>query len=221
MIGKPVGEPGMAEILRTAIRARQSDIRTACPGIVVDYDPAAQTVSAKLAVNIPDTNGVPFEAPILTDVPVLWQRGGGFFASMPLDAGDVGLLVFSEMDFSGWRQTGQVSDVVQERRHGLYAYFLPGGCVDAGSPQAAPLTGASGDYMVCGKDGGPVIKIKADGIELGESASGYVALASKVNAELTAIANAFSTFVPGTGGASFPSAYTSAGDVAATKVKAE
>ena len=53
----------------------------------------------------------------------------------------------------------------------------------------------------------------------GYSGAQFLALANLVNAELTKIATAFSTFVPGTGGASFPDAYTVAGDVSAAQVK--
>lgn len=50
--------------------------------------------------------------------------------------------------------------------------------------------------------------------------SDFVALASMVKGELTKIAAAFTSFIPGSGGASFSDPYTTAGDVAAQKVKA-
>lgn len=58
-------------------------------------------------------------------------------------------------------------------------------------------------------------------IKAGKNATDFVALASKVHDELALIANAFSTFLPGSGGASFPHAYTTVGAIAASKVKAE
>lgn len=216
-----IGQPSQVQILKAAVRARQADIRTACPGIVVDYDVTTQTATVNLAVRLPDVNGVPQELPPLPDVPVHWQRGGGFFCSMPLKAGDAGLLVFCEADFSGWRESGEVSDATQERRHGLYAYFLPGGGDDN-----SPIEGAAADYMVCGKDGGPVIKIKDTGIELGASASDFVALAGLVKTQLDAIQNKFDAHVHPTTSLGAPTGPTPTmigplGAVAATKVKAE
>jgi len=219
---KKIGQPGLAQILRTAIRARQADIRTACPGIVISYDATTQTCSCKLAVRIPDVNGIPQELPPLTDVPVKWQRGGGFFCSMPLASGDAGLIVFSEVDFSAWRVSGEVSDATQERRHGLYAYFLPGGGDDAHH-----IANASADHMVCGKDGGQLIRIKSDGVELGAAASDFVALAGLVKARLDAIQTKFDAHVHTgvtTGGGSSGTTATLIGalpPVAATKVKAQ
>ena len=64
------------------------------------------------------------------------------------------------------------------------------------------------------------ITIDADTIELTKNPTDAISLASLVKGELTKIATAFSTFVPGSGGASFPSPYTVAGSVASTKVKA-
>lgn len=213
---KKIGEPSDAQLIHTAIRARLADVRTAIPAMIVDYDFAKQTCTAKPAVRIPTLDGVPEELDPIPDVPVKWMRGGGYFATMPLVAGDPGLLIFSEVDFALWRESGEVSDAFQERRHGLYCYFLPGGCADGDE-----LPDAAEDHMVIGKSGGPVIRVKADGVELGAGASDFVALAAKVHTELGKIAAAFTSFVPGTGGASFGSPYTTAGDVSATKVKAE
>lgn len=215
-----IGQPGLAQILRTAIRARQADVRTSCPGIVIDYDAGKQTCTCKLAVRIPDVNGIPQELPPLTDVPVQWQRGGGYFATMPLQAGDAGDIIFSEVDFSAWRTSGEVSDATQERRHGLYAKFYPGGGDDA-----HPIADASADHMVYGKDGGPVIRIKPSGIELGAAASDFVALAAKVDANFKALKDMFTAWTPVAtdGGAALKTLTGSLvlGAVAATKVKAE
>lgn len=206
--------PSDVEIIRAAIRARIADVRTSIPAIVKTYDGAAQTCTVELAVRLPAADGTFEELPPLLDVPVAWQRGGGYFCTMPLEPGDAGLLVFCEADFGDWRRTGVVSDPLSERRHGLNAWFIPGGCAEG---QELP---AAGGKLVLGKIGGPTMKIDADGIELGDAA-GFVALAAKVNEELGKIAEAFTSFVPGSGGAGFGSPYTTAGDVSAEKVKAE
>lgn len=216
-------QPDDVELIRTAIRNRLADVRTSIPAVVVSYDAALQTCKCELATRLPTTDGTPEQLPPLEDVPVKWQRGGGYFCTMPLAAGDAGLLVFCEADFSAWRESGEISDATQERRHGLYAYFLPGGCA-----QGAEIADASATKLVIGKDGGPVMKIDAAGIELGASATGYVAMATAVTAQLTALKAAISAapVTPGDGGAAFKASIVAAlstwpATVAATKVKAQ
>lgn len=211
-----LGEPSDAEIIRHAIKNRLADVRTSVPGIVKSYDAATQTCEVELAVRLPRADGEIEELPPATDVPVSWPRGGGYFCTMPLQPGDAGLIVFSEVDFSEWRVTGGVADPPTTRRHGFHAWFIPGGCADGHE-----IADVDPSKLVIGKDGGPVMKIDAAGIELGASASAFVALADKVNEELGKIADAFMSFVPGSGGASFGMPYTTAGDVSAEKVKAE
>jgi hypothetical protein len=66
------------------------------------------------------------------------------------------------------------------------------------------------------------VRFKADTLEINKPGDTlqFVALADLVKAELTKIADAFNSFVAGTGGASFGSPYTSASDVAAKHLKA-
>lgn len=64
------------------------------------------------------------------------------------------------------------------------------------------------------------ITVDADTIELTKNPTDAVGLASLIKGELTKIATAFSSFIPGSGGASFGDPYVEAGDVASTKVKA-
>lgn len=175
-------QPDDVELIRTAIRNRLADVRTSIPAVVKSYDAAKQTCSCELATRIPASDGTPEELPPLEDVPVVWQRGGGYFCSMPLAAGDAGLLVFCETDFSAWRETGEVSDAAQERRHGLYGYFVPGGCASG-----KELADASPDKLVIGKDGGPVMKIDGTGLELGAMAASFAAKADAVDANITSL----------------------------------
>lgn len=83
-----------------------------------------------------------------------------------------------------------------------------------------PTGMSEGEVCVYTKQNAKRVYCKKDGsIEIGTSPTDFAALASKVNSELTKIATAFSSFVPGTGGASFGSPYTTAGNVSASEVK--
>lgn len=214
-------QPDDVEIIRTAIRNRLADVRTSIPAIVKSYDYIEQTCSCELTTRIPTSDGTPEQLQPLQDVPVAWPRGGGYFCTMPLSPGDTGLLVFCEADFSAWRETGVVSDATQERRHGLYAYFIPGGCANG-----KELTDASPDKLIIGKQGGSVIKVDASGIELGAAASQYVALANLVSARLDAIQAKFDAHTHPVTALGSPTGPTATligplAPVAAAKVKAQ
>ncbi len=217
---RSIAEPDDVEILRAAIKARLADVRTSIPAMIETYDHATQTASVLLAVKLPKADGTPEELKPIADVPVCWPRGGGYFVTMPLAAGDAGLLVFCEADFTTWRETGEVSEPPQERRHGLYCYFIPGGCKDG-----AELVDAEADALVIGKQGGNVIKISGTDIQIGASAANFVALANKVDANFQAIVTMFSGWTPVVqdGGAALKAAAASLSfdPVAAAKVKAE
>lgn len=180
-----IDQPSWAEILRKALDRRLASMHTAMPGVVKSYDAAKQTATVQPAVQVDGKNLPPLE-----DVPVAWQRGGGYFAAFPLTSGDTGLLVFSESDFSQWRVSGgEVSPPFIQKRHGLYAWFIPGGV-----PDGNELADASDSVAVIGKDGGPRIQIDGSEIKLGTGdPSDFVALASKVDALWDAFVNA----VPG------------------------
>lgn len=232
-----IGEPSEVEIHRVSARRAQSGIRTSVPGVVVSYDAAKQRCTVKAAVRIPDANGIPLELPQLDDVRVSWLRGGGYFASCPLAPGDAGMITFCEADFSEWLATGEVSDPVNVRAHGINPWFTPGGCVDG-----EELADAAADCMVIGKDGGPLIKIKDNEIEIGASTtvkigggSDFVALSAKVDAAVSTLLGGISGLTTwaqthmhptaGTGAPSPPAvppppAPSSPPSSAATKVKA-
>ncbi len=177
-------QPSDVELIRTAIRNRLADVRTSIPAIVKSYDVAKQTVECELATRIPTSDGAPEQVPPLQDIPVAWPRGGGYFCAMPLAAGDAGLLVFCEADFTAWRETGTISDPAQERRHGMYGYFIPGGCADGDE-----LTDVVDGKLVIGKQGGPTMTIDGTGLSLGAAVSAFAAKADVIDANISAIKN--------------------------------
>lgn len=104
---------------------------------------------------------------------------------------------------------------------GLVAVMQPGALVlvgwmggDPSRPYAVPhwSMGATVSKLVLA---GSTVYLGA------EAGAQFVALANLVKGELDKIATTFGSFVPGTGGASFGTPYTTAGEVAAEKVKAK
>ena len=211
-------EPDLAEVISSAIDSRLLDLHTMIVAKIVSYDATKQTAVVQPVVNgaAPNTDGgTTSEAlPNIPNVPVRWERAGGYYEHKPLAVGDGGILIFSESAFATWRVSGAVSDPGDISRHSLsYCYFLPGAWPDA---QALPDAPSAGEAVSIVPGGGHLRVSKA-----GSSASDFVALAALVHAELAKIATAFSSFIPGTGGASFGTPYTTAGNVAATSLKSD
>lgn len=111
------------EASRTALDGKQAEIRTAFPGIVVDFDPDAITATVQPAIKgvIRAENGaarvVPL--PVLIHVPVVFPQGGGFVLTFPIKPGDEALVVIADRCIDGWWQSGGVQAPAEFRMHDL------------------------------------------------------------------------------------------------------
>ncbi len=202
-----------------------ADLHVALPGRVESYDATTQTVVVqpmlkRVGRGVDDVREVDTH-PAIPDVPVAFPGAGAWFVTFPLAKGDTGLLVFCEADLSPWRATSQNSDPLDDGRHTLAgAVFVPGLRASAGTLPARP------DHMVLGKVGGAEIHIDSTTAQVGASGGGFIALASPVASQLSALKSAINGWTPtgGDGGAALKTALTSwlasSSDVAATKAKA-
>lgn len=206
--------PTLGEAVRLALESWARDVHTAIPGRIESYDAAKQVADVLPVIRdarpdeLDDTEL--FEPPVIPNVPVCWPRGGGYALHFPLAKGDYVILLFQEAATGHWRESGEVSEPGDLTRFGFgYPVAFPGIAPNAGALADAP-------------DGEAVINVP-DGkvLRVGGAAADFVALAAKVEAELEKIANAFTTFVPGSGGASFPNAYTGSASVGAQQLKAK
>lgn len=203
----------------------------------------------------PDGTYVMEELPVLPCTPVCFPRMGGWFLSFPIAPGDTGLVIVCSGAIGHWRVgDGDVTDPGDLRRnHIAHSIFLPMGLVPRG--RKLTKTGAAGTHpqthaptgLVLGSDdaSGPRVLVRANGaveietggatavkvdpngtVNLGAAAgAAFIALASRVDAELTALKAVFNgwTPVPNDGGAALKTAMTSGWTpttVAATKAKA-
>lgn len=217
-------EPDLAEVLEGAINARLLDLHTMLPGRVESYDAAKQVADVTPVVRRPirtdDDDLDHEELPVIANVPVQWPRGGGFSLHFPLAKGDHVMLVFSEAAIAQWRESGELSDPGDLRRHDLsYPIAIPGI-----SHEVAPLadTPATGTGTITVGAGG-VLRVSTAG-----GTADFVALATKVSTALTDLKNAINgwTPVPNDGGAALKAALSSLfatwpASVAATTLKAE
>lgn len=187
-----------AELIRAFIEEAKIDLHTAMPCKVMSYDVGSQTVSVSPALYraVPDGDGNYLTEPLpqLDDVPVGFMAGGGFAISLPVSAGDYGLLIFCERNIGSWRGTGNQGDPGDLGMHTLDgAVFLP--CV---RPDNAALSSADASNMVLGSDtnGNGRIVIKPGEIDLGAAVNSFIARADKVISHLTAINNLLANCTP-------------------------
>ena len=189
--------PGLAELLRAAVREGLAQVHTAIPGIVESYDPEKQTAEVRPAVGRPYVNldgseGLD-EYPVLPNVPVGFPRGGGYFMTLPLQKGDAVLLIFSEQSIDSWSESDGKNQVdpIDFRRFDLSdAFAIPGG-----NTVSRALGDAVASGLVLGQENGHQIRFTGDSVDVttggGESAADFVALAAKVQTALDKIQQTF------------------------------
>ncbi len=106
-----------------AFEAMQSRLWTALPAIVQSFNAAQMTVTAQPTINgryIDSTGaGQSLQMPVLLDVPVLWQGGGGATLTFPIAQGDECLVVFSSRCIDAWWSLGGAQDPPEIRMHDL------------------------------------------------------------------------------------------------------
>ncbi len=220
-------EPDLAELIEESITSRLLDVHTCLPAVTRKYTAGTQRGDFLPVVkgSVKDGDGVNVfeERPVIQNVPVRWERAGGYYDHKPLAAGDHGWLIFSEDCYAHWRATGAVSEPGDLTRHSIaYPFFLPGAWPDDDPLPDAP---ASGEAVSIVPSGGHLRVSKAGG------SAEFVALANLVKAELTKIKAHLASLVvgaPGTSGpasmgapVTSPTPYTTVGDIAATSLKAD
>jgi len=210
----------LEDVLEAAVNQQLNRLRVGLPGIVITYDSVTQIASVRPALT--DLGGELL--PIITQVPVIFPRSGGFAITWPLLPGDEVWILFGERSIDRFVALGGYQQPDNPRRFDWTdAVAIPGI-----SPKTSPIETASGSAMVLGtRQGTSQIEITPALIRLGAQANDFVALAQLVLNELGNIVNAFNTHVhtgvtTGAGTSGMPAQpMGSPSSVAATKVKAE
>jgi len=176
-----------AELYDAFIEAAQSDLHTCCPCTVTAVDGRTVTVTPGINRYVPDGAGNLISEPLpqLKDVPIGDQMANGMLISLPVAAGDTGMLIFSERPLGAWRATGQQGDPGDVGMHTLDgAIFVP-----MLQPDAKVAKSASATNLVIGSDTNQAarIVIQPTMILAGENATNFVAMADKLQ-------TAFATF---------------------------
>lgn len=102
----------LEEALRMLLRAERATMWTTLPGIIVSYDPEANTAVVQPAiqgvVTKSDGSAGAVNLPQLLDVPVIFPRGGGVTLTFPIQPGDECEISFNCRCIDGWWQSGGV-----------------------------------------------------------------------------------------------------------------
>lgn len=202
------GDPtSLADVVSGAVDATLGKIHTSMPGKVVSYDSLAQTANVqpmcKRQLFTADGEKFYESLPLLANVPVCFPRGGGYVVTVPIQAGDTVVLVFSEAGLAEFLETGSESEPWDTRRHHISnAIAIPSISADT-APLASGDNSARTAGIVIGKDGSnEQIRFASGEIKLGANATDFVALASLVKARLDTIQSTFDThthlYIPGT-----------------------
>jgi hypothetical protein len=161
------------ELLRAVMEYFGDDLHVAMPARVTKYDAEAQTVEVEPQFKRQLARDVAEKLPVISNVPVQFPRGGGFFSTVPIQKDDFVLLVFTDQPLGAWRSKGEPTEPGDRRAHTLSgAVAIPGVY-----PIAGKLQSTSTDAMLMGKDGTAAaqIKITSSGGELGAGASKEIA----------------------------------------------
>lgn len=133
----------LADLLMRIRRATELGLRVAAPARVSAYNPAtqrAELVLEQLPVLSTDAGSVPQPPIPLPAVPVAWPRTAAGYLTLPLVAGDTGLVVFADRGLSEWLRLGIPGDPITRRTHDLAdGVFFPGLHPDT-SPIAPPTS---------------------------------------------------------------------------------
>ncbi len=116
--------PALEEVLRVAVDSGLGDTHTAMPGRVEKYDAEKQKADVKPLLKRTVVNDDGTEEteslPVITDVPIMFPRAGGFFITFPVEKGDFVLLVFCERSIDIWTAgDGSEVDPIDLRMHDL------------------------------------------------------------------------------------------------------
>lgn len=231
----PRASSGLApsDVLRLAIAAALAKVHVGFPARVESYDADANTVDVQpqydRATECLDGTTLHEELPIIPSVPIAWPRTRKYGVTFPIEVGDYVLILITDRSIHEWMRTGRRGDPLDLGTHELDgAVAIPGVYPSADSLSSPQLT----DHLTIGAltTGGASIHIDANEIRIGTNdASDYVALASKVEAQLTRIKDAISNAATGSqdGGAALQAGIVAAltappfpESVGASKVKA-
>ena len=204
---------------KAVLKQALNDLRVATPAFTTTaIDPVTQTVTVQIALQEQvrtDIGPQWYDVPPIIMVPVVMPRGGGYSITLPVKAGDEGMLVFCDTCFDFWWVNGQnnapvAANVLAEaqsveippipsgsqvqneiRRHHIHdCGFIPGMW---SKPDAAAFSNYSlSSLQIRSNDGNTIVDVAESGVTV---TGGNVTVNASGTAQITAphvLANATS-----------------------------
>jgi len=115
------------EIINLVRSMLKSGMRFCLPAQIISFDPKKQTCQVQPLIKdekvYSDGTVEAIQLPVLADVPLLIQSGGGCFQTFPILGGEECLLVFSDSSIEHWFVDGTMTAPRSKRSHRLCDAF--------------------------------------------------------------------------------------------------
>lgn len=164
-----------------SLEARVYDyLRVAQPAVVVAFHADANTVDVQLVMN--DVSQQNVNAPnfpvnmqqsatpvaVLQDLPVIFPSAGGWSVTFPIAAGDECLVIFADVDFDSWFESGYNPNGGNTPQNPSLKHSFSNGCAIFGvrSLPNALADWSTSSMQVRNEDGSVVIDLSADGVKI-------------------------------------------------------
>ena len=127
--------PTLEQILQDAIRAQLLDVHTCLPAKIEKYEASTQKANVQVLLKRKyEADAEAVNLPVINSVPVQWPSAnqGKSYIHLPLKAGDLGVVIFSERSIDLWLSgdsgdPGKILDPQDPRIFDLSdAIFIPG-----------------------------------------------------------------------------------------------
>lgn len=127
--------PTLEQILQDAIRAQLLDVHTCLPAKIEKYEAGTQKANVQVLLKRKyEADAEAINLPVINSVPVQWSSAnqGKAYIHLPIKAGDLGIVIFSERSIDLWLSgdsgdPGKILDPQDPRIFDLSdAIFIPG-----------------------------------------------------------------------------------------------
>lgn len=117
----------ISETINKMVRNALSEVHTAIPAKIQKYDYKTHKAEVKPVIRRKLASGEILEIPVITGVPVMFQRSDNFIMHYPIKQGDYVLLIFAERSLDNWLSDGVENAPDDIRRfHISDAIAIPG-----------------------------------------------------------------------------------------------
>ncbi|MBN3093474.1 translation initiation factor IF-2 [Pectobacterium brasiliense] len=162
-----------------------SSMRAAMSGIIQSFDADEVTCVVQPSIQgaSSDSSGVvsSLSLPLLTDVPVVFPRGGGCTLTFPVSPGDECLIIVADRCIDFWWQSGGVQEPVSDRMHSLSDAFV----VVGPQSQAKKISGISTSATQLRTDDGATFVEVATGHNITITTPGKLTASAQGGTEIT------------------------------------